>query len=60
MLEIVVHGPVDVNAEWLTEKESLRDCQECLALVLHWHDQRGHRMTGGPALLWWGLSVFST
>ena len=39
MPEIVVHGAVDVNAERLIEKENLRDCQECLALVLHWDDE---------------------
>jgi hypothetical protein len=36
MLDIVDDGGVDVNTEGLVEKESLRDFQECLALVLHW------------------------
>jgi hypothetical protein len=36
MLEIIDGGGVDLNTEGLIEKESLRDFQECLALVLHW------------------------
>ena len=38
MFEIIGDGGVDVNAEGLIEKESLRDFQQCLALVLHWDD----------------------
>jgi hypothetical protein len=38
MLEIIDEGGVDLNDEGLIEKESLYEFQQCLALVLHWHD----------------------
>jgi hypothetical protein len=38
MLEIMSDGGVDVNTEGRIDKQSLYDFQQCLALVLHWHD----------------------
>ena len=59
MLQIVRDMGIDVNAERLIEKESLRDFQECLALVLYWNDDSGSgcvtqklRPCGGAFLFW--------
>jgi hypothetical protein len=38
MLEIIDEGGVDLNTEGLIEKASVREFNECMALVLHWDD----------------------
>jgi hypothetical protein len=38
MREIICEGGVDLNLEGLIEKRSLREFNECLAMVLHWDD----------------------
>ena len=38
MREIIGEGGVDLNLEGLIEKRSLREFNECLAMVLHWDD----------------------
>jgi hypothetical protein len=38
MREIVREGGVDLNTEGLIEKRSLREFNECAALIAHWDD----------------------
>jgi hypothetical protein len=38
MKEIIEEGGVDLNMEELIEKRSLREFNECAALILHWND----------------------
>ena len=38
MREIIREGGVDLNTEGLIEKQSLREFNECAALVAHWDD----------------------
>jgi hypothetical protein len=38
MLEIINEGGVDLNTDGLIEKRSLREFNECAALVAHWDD----------------------
>jgi hypothetical protein len=38
MKEIIEEGGVDLNMEDLIEKRSLREFNECAALILHWND----------------------
>ena len=38
MREIIREGGVDLNTEELIEKRSLREFNECAALILHWDD----------------------
>ena len=38
MLEVLDEDGVDLNDEGLIARDSLREFQECLAMVLHWYD----------------------